>query len=407
MTDLPLFAQPEPTKDQGADALSVTQFTHALRMLMEDTFGRTSIIGEVATLRFPGSGHVYFTLKDQENTLKAVMWRSTAARMKVRPEEGMQVIVTGKVTNYGPRSEYQVVVDKLVPAGQGTLLQQLEERKQKLAAEGLFDEGRKKPLPFLPRRIGIITSPTGAVIDDMLHRLADRCPRTVKLWGARVQGVGAAAEMVAALEGFNAMSEDEKPDVLILARGGGSLEDLWEFNDEALVRAIAASNIPIITGVGHEPDVTLVDYASDRRAPTPTAAMEIAVPVRDDVLATLQYHQGRLTNTISYKLSTLRQRIDYAQRGLPDPRQKLKQMAEHLEQIEKRFKYQSAQAIKHKKEQIQHLESLLKSYAPEAVLKRGFIYATDDSGTPITQASTTAKQVTLHFKDGQRDAELL
>ena len=405
MNDFPLF-DAAPSAPADAEPLSVTQFTHSLRILMEESFGRVAIVGEVATLRRPGSGHVYFNLKDSENVLKGVMWRSTAARIAVQPEEGMQVIATGKVTNYGPRSEYQIVVDKLVPAGQGTLLQQLEERKKRLAAEGLFDEERKRKLPLLPQRIGIVTSPTGAVIDDMLHRLADRCPRPVVLCPVRVQGAGAAAEMVAALRTLNALPEAQRPDVLILARGGGSLEDLWEFNDEALVRAVAASAIPVVTGVGHEPDVTLVDYASDKRAPTPTAAMEMVVPVKVDLLATLAYQQRRLSNTALHRLSTLRQRVDYAARGIPNPSAQLNTLKTRVQQGKARFHYQANQQLKWRREQVKNLSSLLASYAPQGVLKRGFVYATAANGQPVTSAQTTEQAVTLHFKDGTRRAEL-
>ena len=247
--------------------------------------------GEISGYRGPhSSGHCYFALKDDSAKIDAVIWRSALARLRMKPEEGLEVFVTGRLTTYPGKSTYQIVVETLEPAGLGALMALVEERKRKLAAEGLFDAARKQPLPFLPDVIGVVTSPTGAVIRDILHRLADRFPRHVIVWPVRVQGDGSAEEVAAAIRGFNALAPDgpvRRPDLVIVARGGGSLEDLWSFNEEVVVRAAAASMIPLVSAVGHETDVTLVDFAADVRAPTPTAAAELAVPVRLDLVARL------------------------------------------------------------------------------------------------------------------------
>src|ERR1700689_3879480 len=267
--------------------LTVSELSAALKRTIEDAYGYVRVRGELGKVSYHGNGHVYFDLKDERACIAGVIWRSTAPRIKLRLEAGLEVVITGRLTTYPGRSQYQIVVETLEPAGLGALMALLEERKKKLAAEGLFDEARKQLLPYLPVVIGVITSPTGAVIRDILHRLADRFPRHVLVWPVRVQGEGSAAEVAAAIAGFNGLAErgtPPRPDLLIVARGGGSLEDLWSFNEEIVVRAAAASMIPLISAVGHETDVTLIDFAADRRAPTPTAAAEMAVPVRADLL---------------------------------------------------------------------------------------------------------------------------
>src|SRR6187455_130835 len=270
---------------------TVSELSSALRRTVEDAYGYVRVRGEVSGFKGASpSGHVYFRLKDDKAVLEAVIWKGTFGRMRVRPEEGLDVIVSGKLTTFAGSSKYQIVIDSLEPAGIGALMKLLEDRKKKLAAEGLFDEARKQLLPFLPKVIGVVTSPTGAVIRDILHRLEDRFPRRVLVWPVRVQGDTSAAEVAAAIHGFNAMPEAgpmPRPDLIIVARGGGSLEDLWSFNEEIVVRAAAASMIPLISAVGHETDITLIDFAADRRAPTPTAAAEIAVPVRAQLMTTL------------------------------------------------------------------------------------------------------------------------
>jgi exodeoxyribonuclease VII large subunit len=267
--------------------LTVSELSAALRRTLEDAHGYVRVRGELGKVSYHSNGHVYFDLKDDRACIAAVVWRSTAQRFKLKLDAGLEVVVTGRITTYPNRSQYQIIVDTLEPAGLGALMALVEERKRKLAAEGLFDAARKQLLPFLPNVIGVVTSPTGAVIRDILHRLADRFPRRVLVWPVRVQGEGSAAEVAAAIHGFNALPPHgpiPRPDLLIVARGGGSLEDLWSFNEEIVVRAAAASMIPLISAVGHETDITLIDFAADRRAPTPTAAAEMAVPVRADLL---------------------------------------------------------------------------------------------------------------------------
>src|SRR3978361_1385518 len=261
---------------------TVTELSAALKRTVEDQFGYVRVRGEISGYKGPhGSGHVYFALKDQTAKIDGVIWKGVFGRMRVKPEEGMEVIVTGKLTTYPNRSSYQIIVETLEPAGLGALMALLEERKRKLTAEGLFDEARKQLLPWLPEVIGVVTSPTGAVIRDILHRLRNRFPRRVLVWPVRVQGEGADLESAAASRGFNADvggGPVPRPDVLIVARGGGSIEDLWAFNEEAAVRAVAESMIPLISAVGHETDITLIDFPADKRAPTPSAAAEMAGP---------------------------------------------------------------------------------------------------------------------------------
>src|SRR6478752_3019938 len=268
--------------------LTVSELSAALKRTIEDSYGYVRVRGELGKVSYHSNGHVYFDLKDDRACIAGVIWRSTSARIKLKLEAGLEVVITGRVTTYPGRSQYQIIVETLEPAGLGALMALLEERKKRLAAEGLFDPARKQLLPYLPAVIGVITSPTGAVIRDILHRLADRFPRRVLLWPVRVQGDGAAEEIAAAIRGFNALPADgalPQPDVLIVARGGGSIEDLWSFNEEIVVRAAADSMIPLISAVGHETDLTLIDFVADQRAPTPTAAAEMAVPVRSELVA--------------------------------------------------------------------------------------------------------------------------
>src|SRR5450432_3377897 len=268
----------------NAPEFTVTELSSALKRTVEDAYGHVRVRGEITGFRGPhSSGHCYFALKDEGAKIEAVIWKGAFARMRIKPEEGLEVIVTGRVTTYPGQSKYQIVVETLEPAGLGALMALLDERKKKLAAEGLFDAARKQLLPFLPQVIGVVTSPTGAVIRDILHRLADRFPRHVVVWPVRVQGDGSAEQVAGAIRGFNALPAAgpiARPDLIIVARGGGSLEDLWSFNEEIVVRAAAESMIPLISAVGHETDITLIDFAADKRAPTPTAAAEMAVPVR-------------------------------------------------------------------------------------------------------------------------------
>src|SRR5882724_6764747 len=276
----------EPTR-LNIPEWTVSELSAALKKTVEDAFGYVRVRGEISGYRGPQpSGHCYFALKDEGAKIEAVIFKSAFARMRLKPEEGLEVFVTGRLTTYPGRSKYQIVIETLEPAGLGALMALLEQRKKKLAAEGLFDEARKQLLPYLPDVIGVVTSPTGAVIRDILHRLADRFPRRVLVWPVRVQGDGSAEQIAAAIRGFNALPEDgpmARPDLIIVARGGGSLEDLWSFNEESVVRAAADSMIPLNSAVGHETDITLIDFAADKRAPTPTAAAEMAVPVRSEL----------------------------------------------------------------------------------------------------------------------------
>ena len=302
--------------------ISVSDLSAAIKRTVEDAFGYVRLRGEVSGFKGPSaSGHCYFRLKDEGAAIEAVIWKGTYGRLKFKPQEGLEVIATGRVTTFPGSSKYQVVIESLEPAGVGALMALLEERRKKLAAEGLFDAARKRPLPYLPEVIGVVTSPTGAVIRDILHRLEDRFPRTVLVWPVRVQGEGSAAEVAAAIRGFNAIGPDDdlpRPDVIIVARGGGSLEDLWGFNEEIVVRAAAESAIPLISAVGHETDTTLIDFAADRRAPTPTAAAEMAVPVRADLVAETLGLGRRLGLAVARGMEGRRTELRAAARALPD-----------------------------------------------------------------------------------------
>jgi exodeoxyribonuclease VII large subunit len=313
---------------------TVSEISVAVKRTLEGAFERVRVRGEISGFKRASSGHLYFALKDAEAKLDAVCWRTTAGRLAVAPEDGLEVIAIGRVSGYPGRSSYQLVVESLELAGEGALLKLLEERRKKLAGEGLFDAARKRPLPFLPEVIGVITSPTGAVIRDILHRLADRFPRRVLLWPVLVQGEGAKDQIAAAIAGFNAMLPDgrlPRPDLLIVARGGGSLEDLWAFNEEIVVRAAAASTIPLISAVGHETDTTLIDHASDRRAPTPTAAAEMAVPVRAELLADVMQDGARLGRAMARITDEARLRLEGLGRGLPRPAQLIAERIQTLD----------------------------------------------------------------------------
>ncbi len=309
----------EPARNIGE--YSVSEISAAVRRTVEDAFGYVRVRGEISGFRgVHASGHCYFALKDDRSRIEAVIWRSTLQRLKFKPEEGIEVVATGHVTTFGGQSKYQIVIDALEPAGVGALMALLEERRKKLAAEGLFADERKRPLPYLPRVIGVVTSPTGAVISDILHRLGDRFPSRVVIWPVRVQGETSAAEVAAAINGFNALPAGgaiARPDLIIVARGGGSLEDLWSFNEELVVRAAAASAIPLISAIGHETDVTLIDHAADRRAPTPTAAAEMAVPVRSELIAGVEELAIRLFAALARRFEGLRGALRSAARALP------------------------------------------------------------------------------------------
>ena len=325
---------------QNVQELSVSELSRALRRTVEDAYSHVRVRGEISGFKRAASGHLYMTLKDQGAVLDAVCWRGMAGRLSARPEDGVEVIATGRLTTYPGRSKYQIVIEEVELAGEGALLKLLEERRKRLAEEGLFDESRKRRLPFLPEVIGVVTSPTGAVIRDILHRLADRFPRHVLLWPVPVQGDGAAVRVAAAIRGVNALPPDgpiPRPDVLIVARGGGSLEDLWAFNEEEVVRAAAASTIPLISAVGHETDTTLIDFASDRRAPTPTAAAEIAVPVRADLVADLNGFTRRMIQGAGRGIETRRRYLEGLARGLPQPHRLIDPVRQRLDDASERL----------------------------------------------------------------------
>jgi exodeoxyribonuclease VII large subunit len=313
--------EPDALPEAGANVgvYSVSELSFALKRTLEEGFAFVRVRGEISGFKRHASGHLYFALKDQDAVLDAVCWRGTAGRLGLAPEDGMDVIASGRITTYPGRSKYQIVIDRLELAGVGALLKLLEERKKKLAAEGLFDLARKKPLPYLPEVIGVVTSPTGAVIRDIIHRIAERFPRRILVWPVLVQGEGAAEQVARAIEGFNALPEHgpvPRPDLLIVARGGGSLEDLWAFNEEIVVRAAASSRIPLISAVGHETDTTLIDFAADRRAPTPSAAAEMAVPVRADLQRDVLAKEARVVGALDRLLRGRRDRVSGLARGL-------------------------------------------------------------------------------------------
>lgn len=309
-------ATKKATSDQpklsNVPEMSVSELANSLKRTLEQTYGHIRIRGELSGIKVAASGHLYGDVKDENANINIICWRGVLSRLKIKPEDGMDVIITGKVSSYPKSSRYQVIIDSMELAGEGAILKLLEERRKKLAAEGLFNESNKKPLPFLPETIGVITSPTGAVIRDIMHRLKDRFPRHVLLWPVKVQGDGAAEQIITAINGFNNLdsSKIKKPDLLIVARGGGSLEDLMAFNEEELVRAVASSAIPIISAVGHETDTTLIDYAADLRAPTPTGAAEMAVPMRINIMAQITSDQERLLNAASRLLDNKKNILD-------------------------------------------------------------------------------------------------
>jgi len=323
-----------PQNGDNRPIYSVSELSLSLKRSVEEQFGHVRVKGEISGLKRAGSGHVYLCLKDADALLDGVMWRGTAQKLSMTPEDGIEVIATGRLTTYPGRSKYQIVIESMEIAGQGALLKLLEERRKKLLTEGLFAPERKRPLPFLPEVIGVVTSPTGAVIRDILHRLRDRFPRHVLIWPVLVQGEGAAQQVATAIEGFNNIqpgSAMPRPDLLIVARGGGSLEDLWAFNEEIVVRAAATSKIPLISAVGHETDTTLIDFASDRRAPTPTAAAEMAVPVRSELVLRINDCGSRVMRGAMRVIDTLTKDVRNLARGLIEPRRYVEEAEQKLD----------------------------------------------------------------------------
>ncbi len=337
---------------------SVSEIAFALKKTIEDAYGLVRVRGEISGFKRAASGHLYLALKDEKAVLDGVCWRGTASGLGFRPEDGLEVIATGRLTTYPGRSRYQLVIEHMEPAGVGALMALFEERKQRLAAEGLFEPTRKRPLPYLPQRIGLVTSPTGAVLRDILHRLAERFPLEVLLWPVAVQGEGAAEQIAAAISGFERLAGEgtiPAPDLLIVARGGGSIEDLWAFNEEVVARAVAACSIPLISAVGHETDTTLIDFVADRRAPTPTAAAEMAVPVRAELLASTEGLAERLIHALERGLQDRRSGLDGLARGLPDPQALMRFAEQRLDDLAERLRLRTPLAVL--KEQAERLEA--------------------------------------------------
>jgi exodeoxyribonuclease VII large subunit len=419
----------EQAGGDNAPALSVSELSGALKRTIESAFGLVRVRGEISGWKRHASGHCYFTLKDEGACIDAVIWKGQAAGLAFRPEDGAEVIATGKLTTYAGRSKYQIVVSRMELAGEGALMALLDKRRRMLAAEGLFDEARKRKLPFLPRVIGVVTSPTGAVIRDILHRLEDRCPTHVILWPVPVQGEGAPEKVAAAIRGFASFTP--RPDLLIVARGGGSIEDLWAFNEEEVVRAAAASPIPLISAVGHETDTTLIDFASDRRAPTPTAAAEMAVPVRAELAALLSELEHRMSACVTRTASRAAERLELAAARWPEAVNLFAPFAQRLDDAGDRLPRALMQRTAHARadlaafaprlqarllaervdrarERLAALWRLAELAHPERPLQRGFVRVTDRAGKTIIHAADAraAAQVDLHFADGRVAAHI-
>ncbi len=376
---------------------SVSELSSALKRTVEDTYARVRVRGEISQPKLAGSGHCYLRLKDDSAVIDGIIWRGSYTKLTIRPEEGLEVIATGRLTTYPGRSSYQIVIESLELAGEGALLKMLEERKRRLAAEGLFDPERKRPLPFLPRVIGVVTSPTGAVIRDILHRLKDRFPTHVLLWPVLVQGDGAAAQVAAAIEGFNALAADgssaaPRPDLLIVARGGGSLEDLMAFNEEIVVRAVAASEIPLISAVGHETDTTLCDFSADRRAPTPTGAAEMAVPVRLDLLAQVREDSQRLTGAARRLIDERTLRLQGLVRGLPPLERLVEDYAQRLDDRAERLDGAMRGYLDRRRGDVRTLGAALRSPREQIAAKQGAL-------AQIVHALQVAKDSALRATD--------
>ena len=422
-----LLAEERP--GDNAQPMSVSELSFALKRTVEDRFGHVRVRGEISGFKRAASGHIYFSMKDDNARLDAVMWKGGAARLPFAPEDGLEVVATGKLTTYAGRSNYQIVVESLEVAGEGAMMLLFEKLKARLAAEGLFAPDRKKKLPALPRTIGVVTSPTGAVIRDILHRLADRFPTHVIVWPVLVQGEGSAAQIARAVTGFSNMPDDgsvRRPDLIIVARGGGSIEDLWAFNGEAVVRAVANCAIPIISAVGHETDTTLCDFAADLRAPTPTAAAEVAVPVRSDLLQRVGQFGLRMSNCVRKRIDLAAERLQAQRRLMPrlsdlaaPHQQRTDDLAERLRQSLRtrvgraEIAYSGPAMMLHPRllnrrveqgqQRLDALTRLAGSLHPEAPLKRGFARVTDADGKTIMtrDAAVKAGNVTLRFADGE------
>jgi len=408
---------------------SVTEISNLLKGVVEDHFTGIQIRAELSSVKRHSSGHIYFSLKDEKAVLDGICWKGVASKLVTQPQDGLEVICTGRLTTFPGRSKYQMVIESMEVAGEGALLKLLEDLKKKLTAEGIFSQERKKALPFLPKKIGIITSPTGAVIQDILHRLQDRFPTPVLLWPVAVQGQDAAPKIAAAIDGFNTLPPEQRPDVLIVARGGGSLEDLWCFNEECVVRAAANSTIPLISAVGHETDTTLIDYASDHRAPTPTAAAERAVPVRLELRTTLTEQNRRLNQSMRRLFEDSIQLIDdRSERLTRSLGLYLRERQQRLESLKIRSPldlilrqgdlisalYQRlVLAIQHllttRDNSLKSQRQLLESYSYTRTLERGFSLIKTVTGEVIRSAKDLRANDVFqaHFRDGKIEAQVI
>ena len=423
--------QEEIEKTHSNPEYSVSEISGKLKNIVEGNFANVRVRGEISGFKRAASGHLYFDLKDDKSVLNSVCWKGVAARIDCQPEDGLEVICSGKLTIYQGRSNYQLVVSGVEVAGAGALMALLEKRKKALAAEGLFADERKQELPFMPKTIGVVTSPTGAVIQDILHRIADRFPCEVLVSPVRVQGKGAEHEIARAIDGFNSLAEGgeiRKPDVIIVARGGGSLEDLWCFNEEVVVRAIADSFIPVISAVGHETDVTLADYAADKRAPTPTAAAEMAVPVLRELQNTIadygvrkqksisrlfEYHRqrldesgDRLSRSLGHLVEIKRQRLAVRASGVRHEQLFARILSEqkYISQLYSRLHQAMRQVWKHKQLELSNSARMLASLNYHTILQRGFAIVLDNAtNLPITSKRDVAKdsELRVKFHDGE------
>ena len=444
----------DPNTGENAPEFSISDLSSAIKRMIEGEFSHVRVRGEVGRVSRPRSGHIYLDLKDDRAVLAGIIWKGVSTRLAVQPEEGMEVVATGRLTTFPGQSRYQIVIEDIKPAGVGALMAMLEKRKAALSAEGLFAPERKRPIPYLPEVIGVITSPSGAVIRDILHRLRDRFPRKVLIWPVAVQGDKCAPEVARAIAGFNAFTPGgalPRPDLLIVARGGGSIEDLWGFNEEAVVRAAAASDIPLISAVGHETDTTLIDYASDKRAPTPTAAAELAVPVRLELMAWLDGQEARLSHALTSGITTRGQRLRDLTRALPridtlldTPRQRLDTCAgqlsaalisgvqtrrvklseisgalrpglvrqrlkaeigrksERLTDLSRRLREASTRQTRSWRDRLSATDRLRETLGYKATLKRGYAVVRGD-GCVVTTKTAAAKAAALEieFSDGR------
>lgn len=405
---------------------SVSELSFEIKKSVETNFNRVRVKGEIFGGKRADSGHWYLSLKDENALLSAVIWKGTAARLNFKPEDGLEVVATGKITTFAGKSSYQMIIDSLEISGTGALLKLLEERKQKFAAEGLFRQEHKQKIPFLPDTIGVVTSPTGAVIRDIIHRVTDRFPSHILLWPSLVQGEGAAAQIARAIEGFNALpatGNPRRPDVIIVARGGGSLEDLWAFNEEVVIRAVYNSQIPIISAVGHETDTMLIDYVADLRAPTPTGAAEFAVPVRSELQSRMATLQSRIYSATGHYFSERRNILQGLSRGIPnleqilfENRQKLDDRIERLDNAFKNFlhnkqnqislislkPYYIKNIIEKQQDALNNLSLRLNSVSVESVLKRGFAWVKNAKGQTVynLEQAKQSKTLDINFVDG-------